>query len=213
NAFSQTASICDVSRRGARVHGIGCLRGPGETIEVEHRSKKARFFVVWVGLPGTLEADHIGIRLLERNKSIWALDLPKPHRDDFIQPETDASKKDWVPVWDLETETLLDSDQVENDVPQTDSVAFLLQQKALQEPQTTGDRRQYRRYAVDGGAELCARGSDTRTWGRRTDISTSGCYVEMYVPPAAGTELEMILEVGQVRILADGIVKVVYPGL
>jgi hypothetical protein len=35
----------------------------------------------------------------------------------------------------------------------------------------------------------------------------------MYVPPALGTELEMTLEVGAVRVLAEGVVKVVYPGL
>ena len=46
-----------------------------------------------------------------------------------------------------------------------------------------------------------------------TDISASGCYVEMYVPPALGIEFEMTLEVNHLRILADGIVRVVYPGL
>ena len=35
NPFKQSAHVCDVSRRGARVSGISCLRGPGETIEIE----------------------------------------------------------------------------------------------------------------------------------------------------------------------------------
>jgi PilZ domain len=208
NPFRQTANVCDVSRRGARLSGIGCLRGPGETIEVEYGGKKAKFFVVWVGLPGTEDDSHIGIRLLERNKCIWKLELPKPNNDDF-----EPQGKEPEAVWDLEKETLLDSVKEQNQEAQSSSVAFLLQQKELQERQTTGDRRRYRRYAVDGGAELRARSNDARTWGPLTDISASGCYVQMYVPPALGTELEMTLEVGAVRVLAEGVVKVVYPGL
>lgn len=63
--------------------GIGCLRGPVETIEVLHRDKKLRFFAVWVGVPGMPEDGLIGIRLLERNKWIWTMDLPKPGSDHF----------------------------------------------------------------------------------------------------------------------------------
>lgn len=213
NPFKQTAYACDVSRRGARVEGIGCLRGPGETVEVQHNDQKARFFVVWVGLPGTVEDGHIGIRLLERNKSIWPLHLPKPRTDDFVQPVADVPNQAQQPIWATETETLLDSQPGENIAPQSVSVAYLRQQKDLQEPETAGNRRQYRRYAVNGGAELRAKGSETRTWGPLTDISASGCYVEMYVPPAAGTELEMTLEVSNAQILAEGVVRVVYPGL
>jgi hypothetical protein len=211
NAFKQTAYACDVSRRGARVDGVGCLRGPGETVEVEHRGKKARFFVVWVGLPGTVEDGHIGIRLLERNKSIWTGDLPKPQTDEFVQPESDASNEPLI--WANETETLLEAKPEENAEPQSASVAHLRQQKELQQPQADGDRRQYRRYAVNGGAELRTKGSDARTWGPLTDVSSSGCYVEMYVPPAVGTELEMTLEVNDAHIIAEGLVRVVYPGL
>jgi hypothetical protein len=212
NPFKQTAYAYDLSRRGARIDGIGCLRGPGETVEIQHNGTKARFFVVWVGLPGTIEDGHIGIRLLDRNKNIWTLDLPKPQTDDFVQPETDVSK-DKASVWNTETETLLDSEPDKFDEPQSASVTFLRQQKELQEPQTAGDRRQYRRYAVNGGAELRTKGSDAHTWGPLTDISASGCYVEMYVPPPAETELDVTLEVSNARIVAEGIVKVVYPGL
>src|SRR5215470_19056492 len=91
------------------------------------------------------------------------------------------------------------------------SVAHLRQQKELQEPENVGDRRQYRRYAVEGSAEMYMKGSQTRTWGPLTDISASGCYVEMYVPHPAGTELQMAVEVGDTKIAAEGIVRVVYP--
>jgi hypothetical protein len=35
----------------------------------------------------------------------------------------------------------------------------------------------------------------------------------MYVPFAAGTELNMALEIGDVQLLAEGVARVVYPGL
>jgi hypothetical protein len=53
-----------------------------------------------------------------------------------------------------------------------------------------GDRRQCRRYAVEGSAQLYLNGGQTHTCGRLTDISVSDCYVEMYVPYAVGTELQ-----------------------
>ena len=37
--------------------------------------------------------------------------------------------------------------------------------------------------------------------------------VEMYIPYPVGTELQMALEVADSKIVADGIVRVVYPGL
>ncbi|HEV2699776.1 MAG TPA: PilZ domain-containing protein [Terriglobales bacterium] len=212
NSFTQTAYVCDISRRGAHLDGIGCLRGPGETIEIEYGGKKARFFVVWVGLPGMQEQAHIGVRLLERNKSIWNLDVPKPNADEFVRADVGISDAEQL-MWDNDREMLLHDEPEEPDDPQSVSVAHLRQQKALQESQTSGDRRQYRRYAVDGGAELRTKGTQARTWGPLSDISASGCYVQMYVPCAAATELEMTLEVGGVQIVAEGVVKIVYPGL
>ena len=47
--FWQTAQTLDVSRFGARLDGIYCLPGPGVTVEVECRGKKATFLVVWIG--------------------------------------------------------------------------------------------------------------------------------------------------------------------
>ena len=213
NPFDQTAYACDVSRRGARVDGIGCLRGPGETITLEHKGRTAKFFVVWVGLPGTPEDGQIGVRKLERNKDIWGLNLPQPQTDKFVQPEMGMAH-----VWDA-IPTSDEGDAGAHSEPETDTetksaaVAHLRQQKELQEPENVGDRRQYRRYAVEGSAEMYMKGSQTRTWGPLTDISGSGCYVEMYVPYSAGTELQMAVEVADTKIAAEGIVRVVYPGL
>src|SRR5215467_3823888 len=147
NPFNQTAYACDVSRRGARVDGIGCLRGPGETVQVEHRGRTAKFFVVWVGLPGTQEDAQIGIRKLDRNKDIWGLNLPQPQTDEFVQAETDAAHAwDTFPLNDA-AEIVLDSEPEADTEPKSAAVTHLLQQKELQQPENVGDRRQYRRYA------------------------------------------------------------------
>ncbi len=213
NPFSQSTYACDVSRRGARVDGIGCLRGPGETITVEHKGRSAKFFVVWVGLPGTQEDGHIGIRKLERNRDIWGLSLPQPQGDEFVPAAAEVSP--WAGTISVNDDgySVLDSGPEVSVETASPAVTHLRQQKQLQEPEQAGDRRQYRRYAVNGGAELRVKGTETRTWGPMTDISASGCYVEMYNPCPAGTELEMTLEVGESRIAAEGVVRVIYPGL
>jgi PilZ domain len=133
--------------------------------------------------------------------SVRTKERPRPQTDDFVNPEVDVSNEP----------SHFEPDEI--DAPQSASVGYLRLQRELQEPQTTGDRRHYRRYAVDGGAELRTKGSDTRSWGSLSDVSASGCYVEMYFPPVARTELKMTLEVSDARILAEGVVRVDYPGL
>jgi len=213
NPFKQSAYVCDVSRRGARIDGISCLRGPGETIEVEYSGRSAKFFVVWIGFPGTQDGGQIGIRKRERNKEIWGRDLPAPQSDEFLQPEIEAGNaQETTYTSEPENAGLHFGPEADADT-RSASVAHLQQQKKLQEPEKEGDRRQYRRYAIDGGAELREKTGDTRTWGAMTDISACGCYVEMYIPYSVGTELQMALEVDDSKIAAEGIVRVVYPGL
>jgi c-di-GMP-binding flagellar brake protein YcgR len=190
NRFTQTAHASDVSRRGARLDGIGCLRGPGETIEVEHRGRKAKFFVAWVGNPGMPEQGHIGIRNLDRNKDIWKLELPKPQADDFAGAGAEVA-----------------------DAPQPAVSPTLPLQSEPPISPATGDRRKYRRYAIKGSAEFRVKGSDVPMAGKLLDLSPGGCYVKMLVPCDSGTQLEMALEVSGVRVLVEGVVKVVYPAL
>jgi PilZ domain len=203
NPFKQTAYAHNVSRRGACLDGIGCLRGPGETIEVEYRRKKGRFSVIWVGLPGTPEDAHIGIRNLDRNQDIWKLDLPKPAPDTFglagveVGPHPQPSSSARSVDFDI-------SDEQHSAPPN----AFGQHNR---ESYPARDRRRYRRYAIDGSAAFQRKGTDMHTWGKLSDLSRGGCYVETYVPFPAGTELEMTLDVGGVRVLVDGIVTVVYP--
>ncbi len=75
NSFVQTAYAHDVSRWGARLEGIYCLRGSGVTIDVKHKGRTAKFLVIWMGQPGTREDGHVGLRNLQPEKNIWRLDL------------------------------------------------------------------------------------------------------------------------------------------
>jgi hypothetical protein len=76
--FSQTAYTIDISDRGARIEGIGGITGPGETIEIKNGWKKARYRVMWIGPPGTPQANQIGICCMEDNKNIWGKSLAAP---------------------------------------------------------------------------------------------------------------------------------------
>ncbi len=46
NSFVQKIHTIDISRSGARLASMGCLRSPGETIEVKRGWRKARFRAV-----------------------------------------------------------------------------------------------------------------------------------------------------------------------
>ena len=71
NAFKQSVQTVNISRSGARLDGPCCLRGPGTTIVVKRRWKKAKFRVVWVGPLGSPESCQIGICLAEPAKKVW----------------------------------------------------------------------------------------------------------------------------------------------
>lgn len=122
------------------------------------------------------------------------LDLPKPEPDRFQLPSDDAE-----PVSSPEASSHIASEE---------------QASSVGEGQTEQkERRRYRRYEIHGGATLQVKGNDVRTWAKLTDVSPGGCYVESYAPFPAKTALQMTLEVREVRVALEGIVKVVYPGL
>ena len=73
------------------------------------------------------------------------------------------------------------------------------------------ERRRSPRYKCEGSAEFRAAGSDVRTWGTFTDISMSGCYVEMTATFPVGSRVDLSLELHGVRFQAKGEVRVSYP--
>jgi hypothetical protein len=75
------------------------------------------------------------------------------------------------------------------------------------------ERRRSPRYTCSGSAEFRAGGSDVRMWGNLTDISRSGCYVEMTSTFPAGTDVDLGMEVRGIRVRAHGRICVSYPFL
>jgi hypothetical protein len=69
--INQTAWTVDVSQHGARLKGLPCSNGPGETIGLRLGTEKARFRVVWVGKQGTPQEGQAGLLCLEVGKFIW----------------------------------------------------------------------------------------------------------------------------------------------
>lgn len=146
--------------------------------------------------PHVPDEPHLG--LLARS-GVRTEERPTPEADGIVDSEIYISRQ-ISPYFDLDA----------REAPQP---GLRLSAERLQEAQTSSDRRRHQRHVIDGGAELRTKGSDTRTWGTLTDVSASGCYVQMYFSPGVRAQLKMTLNVGDVPILAEGIVKVVYPGL
>ena len=92
NSFVQKIDTIDISRSGARLGSMGCVRGPGETIEVERGWRKARFRVVWVGEIGRPQDNQIGITSLEPGKYIWGVTIPPAKPETYTTPQTEAAK-------------------------------------------------------------------------------------------------------------------------
>lgn len=105
NPFSQTAQTIDVSRAGARLSGIRCLRGPGEMITIECGSRSARFRVIWIGIPGSSEDGHFGVKSLQPEKRIFKIDPGGLGTDSYV-PQPQAPKPSITtastpkPAWD-----------------------------------------------------------------------------------------------------------------
>jgi hypothetical protein len=76
-----------------------------------------------------------------------------------------------------------------------------------------GDKRRNPRYKCEGSAEFRSEGSTVRTWATVTDLSRSGCYVEMQATSPVDTPLSMTIEVAGIRVRVKGVVRVSYPFL
>ena len=75
------------------------------------------------------------------------------------------------------------------------------------------DRRSNPRYKCEGSAQFRIKGSDVHTWGRLTDISLGGCYVEMTATFPVGSTVDLLLEVNGIRAQVKGEVRISYPCL
>jgi PilZ domain len=75
------------------------------------------------------------------------------------------------------------------------------------------ENRRYPRFKCEGNMELRTEGSTIRTWATFTDISITGCYVEMMTTFPVGTKLDMQLGMNGFLVDTEAIVRVNYPFL
>jgi len=75
-SFKQSAFTVDLSQDGVRLDGVGMLTTAGQTVEVHRLWRNANYRVVWVGKPGTAEANQAGLFALQSGKNIWKVKLP-----------------------------------------------------------------------------------------------------------------------------------------
>jgi PilZ domain len=73
------------------------------------------------------------------------------------------------------------------------------------------DKRRHPRYKCEGSVEFRTESIDVRTWATVTDISSSGCYVEMQATSQVGTHVDMVIEVNGIRARGKGVVRTSYP--
>lgn len=181
----QTAYARDVSRFGARIDGILCIKAPGQLINVQHNGKTAKCLVVWMGQPGLREHGHIGIRNLEPEKNIWGVKLPPESSDTFAEVEKRT--------------------QVDRSGPA--AVDDLRNTSGSKSPRP--NRRRYTRHLCVGTAEFRMPGNTINMHGKVTDLSLGGCYVKASATCPKGTILELVLEIDRVRLHMQGKVAVV----
>ena len=67
------------------------------------------------------------------------------------------------------------------------------------------------RYKCEGSAEFRTEGFEVRTWARVTDLSRSGCYIEMQATSPLNTAVSLMIEVNGLRLHLKGAVKTSYP--
>ncbi|HUJ95832.1 MAG TPA: PilZ domain-containing protein [Terriglobales bacterium] len=73
------------------------------------------------------------------------------------------------------------------------------------------ERRSAVRYKCQGSAEFRLEGSEVRTWGTVTDISRSGCYVEMSATSPVETPVNMQVDLDGITVRTNGVVRTSHP--
>lgn len=75
----------------------------------------------------------------------------------------------------------------------------------------TENRRQHPRFKTDIAAELRVPGG-VPVWGKLSDISAGGCYIEMMIPLQLGIKLKLTLWINETKVFVQGTVISSHPG-
>jgi PilZ domain-containing protein len=74
------------------------------------------------------------------------------------------------------------------------------------------ERRTRPRFKCVISVEILAHGEQSRIWGKVSDISDGGCFIEMPMPLKKGTRLKLVLWVKETKVQVDGTVSNSRPG-
>jgi hypothetical protein len=219
NRFQQTATVVNVSRLGARLGEIRCLRGPGEIVELKRRGRKAQFKVIWIDD----FAGEAGVRCLELVKDFWGLPLPTSRPAKYEpakalgaagigQRVAAGGPGGWISSLPSYTSTSFAAGY-----PQPSQSNPVIKSAKPTPPPMPGRReRQHTRHRCNGGAEIrkdsLAPASD-RIWGRLTQVSLGGCFVAAMHPFAEQTKITLFLGVQDIQVRLKGIVRRSHPGM
>ena len=75
------------------------------------------------------------------------------------------------------------------------------------------EKRSSPRFKCEGNMELKTEGSTIQTWATFTDVSVTGCYVEMMTTFPVGTKVELQLGMNGYLVSGKAVVRVTYPFL
>lgn len=75
------------------------------------------------------------------------------------------------------------------------------------------EKRRNPRFKCEGSMELKTEGSTIHTWATFTDVSTSGCYVEIMTTFPVGTIMDLRLGMHGIMVQTRAVVRVTYPFL
>ncbi len=75
------------------------------------------------------------------------------------------------------------------------------------------ERRRHPRYRCEGGLQFRTAAATVQTRVTFSDLSLSGCYVELMNTCPVGTELQLSLEFRGLRVQCEGVVRTSYPFL
>jgi hypothetical protein len=74
------------------------------------------------------------------------------------------------------------------------------------------ERRKYPRLKCVNSIELRAHGDEAPIWGKASDLSLGGCFIEMSIPLKEGTKLNLVLWVKETKLKATARVASSRPG-
>lgn len=149
----------------------------GETIGIQSGDRKARFKVVWMGRENTPKAGQIGVHCLEPEKEVFGAE--------------GQSQRESGPSEDLTLDSGFQFAR-KTRVPRRDMSAV---------------RRKHPRYPCTGGVELRQQEGAPVAWGNLSDISLTGCYVEIQSTLPVGSMVGFLLRAHNLDVKGRGVVK------